>query len=92
MMTREMVMELLATAGRDLDFDDCDETIYATVYDFIGFDDNWSEISRDLDDAELVASIYRTLEAEVQQVDGDFYRYFHFDGFTVCWGYASFDI
>ena len=92
MMTREMVMELLATAGEDLMVSEYDDEISVTVDDFEGFDEDWSEIDRELDDEELVDAIYETLEAEAQRVDGDFYRYFQFDGFTVCWGYSSFDI
>jgi len=92
MMTREMVMELLATAGEDLMVSEYDDEISVTVYDFEGFDEDWSEIIRELDDEVLVDTIYGTLAIEARRVEGDFYRYFHFDGFTVCWGYASFDI
>lgn len=92
MMTREMVMELLATAGEDLMVSEYDDEISVTVYDFEGFDEDWSEIIRELDDEVLVDTIYGILSIKARRVEGDFYRYFHFDGFTVCWGYASFDI
>ena len=94
MMTREMVMELLATADADLsvwEYSDGSQ-ISVTVEDFEGFDDDWSEIDRELDDEELVDSIQEQLEASALAVSGDFYRYYQFDGFVVCWGYASFDI
>jgi len=92
MMTREMVMELLATAGEDLMVSEYDDEISVTVYNFEGFDEDWSEIIRELDDEVLVDTIYGILSIKARRVEGDFYRYFHFDGFTVCWGYASFDI
>ena len=92
MMTYEMVMELLATAGADLSVDECGDRIYVTVEDFDGFDESWDEIMRDLDDEELVDSIYEQLEASAVSASGDFYRYFDFDGFTIVWGSASFDI
>ena len=94
MMTREMVMELLATAGADLsvwEYSDGSQ-ISVTVEDFEGFSDDWDEIDRELDDEELVGSIEEQLEASALSVSGDFYRYFEFDCFTVVWGYASFDI
>ena len=92
-MTREMVMELLATAGADLDvYTRLNGDISVTVNDFEGFDDSWSEIERELDDEELVDSIFEQLEASAISVSGDYYRYYEFDGFTVCVGYASFDI
>lgn len=93
-MTYKMVMELLATAGADLsvwEYSDGSQ-ISVTVEDFEGFSDDWDEIDRELDDEELVDSIEEQLEASALSVSGDFYRYFKFDGFTVVWGYASFDI
>lgn len=93
MMTREMVLELLATAGEDLTVDTySDGYIVVTVEDFEGFDEHWSEVDRVLDDEDLVESIYETLEDEAQETEGDFYQYFQFEGFTVRWGYASYDI
>jgi len=94
MMTREMVMELLATAGDDLSVWESSDgsRIDVTVEDFIGFDEDWDEIDRELDDEELVDSIKEQLEASALSISGNYYRYFEFDGFTVVWGYASFDI
>lgn len=92
MMTYEMVMELLATAGTDLEVLALDGEISVTVQDFVGFDDSWREVDRELDDEDLVDSVQEQLEAAALSVDGDFYRYYEFDGFTVVWGYASFDI
>ena len=90
MMSLEMVLELLASAGDDLMVDVYDDEVSVVVEDFVGFD--WSEVMRDLDDADLVDSIEEQLSAECVSEEGDFYHYYHFDGFSVCWGYASFDI
>ena len=92
MMTYEMVMELLATAGADLKVRALDGGISVTVQDFDGFDDSWREIDRELDDADLVDSVQEQLEAAALSVVDDYYCYYEFDGFTVVWGYASFDI
>ena len=93
MMTREMVMELLATAGDDVSvYVHADGTrIDATVEDFEGFDDDWDEIEREADE-DLIESIEERLEEQAVSAYGNYYRYFEFDGFTVVWGYASFDI
>ena len=92
MMTKEMILALLATAGNDLDVEDWDDEIEVTVNDFEGFDENWDEVDRELDNEELVTSIYKTLVAECKTHRDDFYNYFDFEGFSICWGYASFDI
>lgn len=92
MMTREMVLELLATLGSDVDvYERMDGTIRVTVQDFEGFDEEWSEVEGDYDE-DAVDAVYERLEAEASEVSGDYYRYFQFDGFTVVWGYASMDI
>ena len=92
MMTREMVLELLATLGSDVDvYERMDGTIHVTVQDFEGFDEEWSEVEADYDE-DAVDAVYERLEAEASEVEGDYYRYFQFDGFTVVWGYASMDI
>lgn len=91
-MTREMVLELLATLGADVDvYERMDGTVRVTVQDCDGFDEEWSEIDHDYDE-DAVDAVYERLEAEASEVSGDFYRYFQFDGFTVVWGYASMDV
>lgn len=92
MMTREMVLELLATLGSDVDvYVRMDGTVCVTVQDFEGFDEEWSEVECDYDE-DAVDAVYERLEAKASEVSGDYYRYFQFDGFTVVWGYASMDI
>lgn len=91
-MTMEMVMELLATAGDDLIVMDWDDSIDVEVNDFEGFDDDWAEIIRDVKNGELVDEIYETLKREALSVDEDFYVEFQFEGFSLSWGYASYNI
>jgi len=90
-MTYEMVMELLATLGDDVTYYTLDGDVHVTVEDFAGFDEDWCEVDGDYDE-EAVDEVYDALTASALEVDGDFYRYFTFDGFTVVWGYASMDI
>lgn len=91
-MTMEMVMELLATAGDDLIVMDWDDSIDVEVNDFEGFDDDWAEIIRDVENGELVDEIYETLKREALSVDEDFYVEFQFEDFSLSWGYASYNI
>ena len=94
MMDKKMVIELLETAGEDLSVSvsEYSGNIIVTENDFIGFDNNWNEVERELDNEELVNSIESQLETAALRASGDYYRYYEFDGFTVVWGCASFDI
>ena len=93
-MTYEQIINLLATAGEDLSV--CKypnrTRIYVTVVDFLGFDENYNEIYRDLDNPELVDSIKNKLMESADEVYGNFVRYFKFGDFTVVWDYSSMDI
>lgn len=93
MMTLEMVIELLKSAKKDIfyDVDEEERDVYVTVKDFKGFDDDWHEISRDYD-KDLVKSIEEKIEAASVSSEGDLYRYYQFEDFTVVWGYSSFDV
>ena len=62
-----------------------------TVDDFEGFDDDWSETMRDYDE-EAVDGLIEWLEEHCISEDGDFYSYYHFEGFIVQLGYSSYDI
>lgn len=93
MMTREMVMELLAGLGEDVEVRvDREGDVHVTVQDFEGFDEHYSEIERELDDEQAVDAAQEQLEASAVAVSGDYYCYYEFEGFTVVWGYESMDI
>ena len=78
-----------AIANISLEDDYC---LDVTIQDFEGFDKNWREIDRDLDNPEALGAFLEMLEAECSSKEGDFYVTYHFDGFDVEIGYASFDI
>lgn len=91
MMSFEMVMELLASLGDDVDVRvDSDGDVHVEVQDFEGFDDDWSEIEREC--SEAVDEVEAQLEEACLHACGDYYRYYEFDGFVVVWGYASMDV
>lgn len=90
-MTLEMVLKGLEALGADVEYEVTSEgDVEVTVQDFGGFDEDWSEII--VDYTKAVDEFEELLEAECVSHEGDLYTYYQFDGFTVVWGYASFDI
>ena len=93
MMTREMMLTAIETLGADASlWDEEDYCLDVTLEDFEGFDADWSEVDREYDDEEAVEAFLEMLEAECSSREGDFYVVYHFEGFDVRLGYASFDI
>ncbi len=94
MMSYEMVMELLASLGADVEVDTSVDgsRVYVTVMDFEGIDEEGEEIDRDLEDEELVRSVREQLEESALSVSGSLGYDFAFDGFTIVWRSASLDL
>lgn len=94
MMTLEMMVAQIEALGQDASYwyDEEDRELHVTIDDFEGFDDDWSEVMREYDDEEAVDAFEDMLEAESVSSEGDFYRYYEFEDFSVCLGYSSFDI
>lgn len=87
-MTREQVLKLLATAGRNLDvyensFNGCIQVTEPC--------DEWAEIFPGVDMEEFIESIEEKISESALSASGDIYRYYEFDGFTVVWGSEAFD-
>ena len=92
-MTREMMVVAIEALGADASlWERSDGMLDVTLEDFEGFDDDWSEVDREDDDEEAVDAFLEMLEAECLSHEGDFYVVYHFEGFDVQLGYASFDI
>lgn len=93
MMTYEMMVAAIEALGADAFlWEHSDGMLDVTIEDFEGFDDDWSEVDREYDDGEAVDAFLEMLEAECSSREGDFYVVYHFEGFDVRIGYASFDI
>ena len=92
MMSYEMMVAEIEALGDDVDMFEIDEVLHVTFEDFEGFDDEWEEIFRDYDDEEAVDAFLEMLERECVSHEGDFYVTYHFEGFDVQIGYASYDI
>ena len=91
-MTIETILAQLDRISADSYYDINDNHIDLTIDDFEGFDEDWSEIYRELVDEDAVEEILKWLEENADYVDGDFYRYYHFGEIVVEVGYTSFDI
>lgn len=93
MMTREMMVAAIEALGADASlWERSDGLLDVTFEDFEGFDEDWSEIDREYDDEEAVDAFLEMLDRECVSREGDFYVTYHFEGFDVQVGYASFDI
>lgn len=93
MMTREMMVATVEALGADATLWVAKSgRLDVTLENFEGFDEDWEEVYRDYDHPEAVAQFEEMLETECLSQDGDFYVTYHFDGFDVQLGYASYDI
>lgn len=63
-----------------------------TINDFDGFDEDWSEIDRELVDADAVDEVLEWLEENADFAEGDYYCCYYFGDISVEVGYTSFDI
>ena len=87
----EVVVNMLKELGEDVSYMMVREELYVTVEDFEGFDEDWSEIDREYN-AEAVEDFLTWLEAQAQEVKGDYYKRYYLEDVVVCVGYASYDI
>lgn len=91
-MTLERIIEKLETVAQDVDYVVLDKRIDVTILDFDGFTEDWEEVERELEDEEGVDELLDWLEEQADEIEGDYYKDFHFGEYTVTVGYASFDI
>lgn len=93
MTTKEKILNALEALGDDATYYvKQNGDISVTFEDFEGFDDDWDEIEREYDDAEAVKNFQTLLAEESNSIDDNYYTTYHFDGFSVKVGYASYDI
>lgn len=88
---KELVLEKLEKLGADVSYKVKGSEIEVKVLDFIGYDDDWSEIYRDYDD-DAVEEFEEWLEENCISCQCDYYQYYKFDGFNVEVAYSSMDI
>ena len=92
-MTREMMLAAIEALGNDASlWDEEDYCLDVTIEDFAGFDEDWCEVEREYDNEEAVDAFLEMLDTQCVSREGDFYVPYHFNGFDVQIGFASFDI
>lgn len=93
MMTREMMLAAIEALGEDVSlWERSDGMFDVTIEDFEGFDEDWNEVDREYDDEEAVDAFLKMLATQCTSREGDYYVIYHFEGFDVQIGFASFDI
>lgn len=93
MITREMMIAAIKNLGADATlWEYSDGLLEVTFEDFEGFDEDWSEIFREYDNEEAINTFLEMLDRECVSCEDDLYVTYHFEGFDVQVGYASFDI
>jgi hypothetical protein len=91
-MTIENIIAQLDRISADSSYNVNNNYIELTIDDFEGFDEDWSEVDRELEDDIGVEEVLDWLEENADSVEGDFYCYYHFGDIVVEVGYTSFDI
>lgn len=94
MMNRNKILNLANALSEDLTIYEMQNgTIYLTVEDFEGFDEEWCEVFRDLVNPDGVAELRDRLYAEALNVSGPLgFPTFHFADCSVRLCFASSDI
>lgn len=88
----DTIITLINACRGDIDFYTVNNTIYITIDDFEGFDDDWNEIMRDYDNPDAVNALLNWLDNNCISQTGDLYTFYSFNDFKVELGYTSFDI
>ena len=88
------IIAMVEELKSDIDyyFRELDNTLVLTIDDFEGFDENWCEIDRKLENEEGVKYLIQYLKDNCIAYDDDLYIDYEFKGFRVRLGYSSFDI
>ena len=89
---KNIIIEKINNLGADASYSEYNNCVEICLNDFVGFDEDWSEISRDYDNPSAVAELLEFLSNNAKEVKEEFYTFYNFDDFNVVVGYASFDI
>ena len=92
MITIDTIIAQLDAVAQDVTYWVGEGTIFVTIEDFEGFDENWSEIDRELVDADAVDAMLDWLQTHADSYTDDYYLVCQFGEWEVSVGYSSFDI
>ena len=91
-----MYEEIVARAealGEDIFVTTTENTVRLTVNDFEGFNADWEEVMRDLDDEQGVQELLEYISTNsLGTCTNGLRKVYDFEGFTVTVGYESYDI
>lgn len=90
----DMMRELEKCGDINLDtFHRNGDLVYSVVIrDFDGFDENWNEIDRTLNNPDLLEKFINTIEENALAIENDYYADYYFDDYVIHLGYESMDI
>ena len=88
----EKIIEKLETIKTDIEYYVSKSEIEVIINDFEGFGESYEEIERELEGSEAVEEILEWLEENADEVEGEYYKYYHFGEIVVKVGYASYEI
>ena len=91
-ITIATILEQLDRITADSEYEVTDNHIDLIIYDFLGFDEDWSEVFRDLVDEDAVEEVLQWLGEHADRVEHNLYHYYYFGDIEVEVGYTSFDI
>ena len=88
----EKIIEKLETIKTDIEYYVSKSEIEVIINDFEGFGESYEEIERELEGSEAVEEVLEWLEKNADEVEGEYYKYYHFGEIVVKVGYASYEI
>ena len=91
-MTINTITAQFDRIAADAEYTVYDNRIYLTIDDFGGFDENWSEIDREFENADAVEEVLNWLKNNADFIEDHYCRLYHFDNIVVTVGYTSQDI
>lgn len=89
---KNIILNKVKELESDITMFDFDNTINLTIDDLEGFDEDWSEVERELENSNGVNEFLEFLANTCKSMEQDFYTTYNYDGFNVVVGYSSFDI
>ena len=89
----ETIVTKAEALGEDIFVFASEDAIRLTVNDFEGFNADWEEVMRDLDNPQGVQELLGYIATNALESDTDtLYKRYEFEGFSVIVGYGSYDI
>lgn len=86
------LIDLLKLCGEDVDVHIFNTNVEVTFNDFLGFTEDWEEITRNFLYPTAVNNVFQYLADNGVLTSDDLYKVYSLDDYTITVGYASYDI